>query len=44
MDKMKKLWAEKYRPQTVDECILPQSIKNKLVSAAKAAKMREIKK
>lgn len=22
------LWAEKYRPQTIDECVLPQSLKN----------------
>ena len=22
------LWVEKYRPQTIDECILPQSLKN----------------
>ena len=22
------LWVEKYRPQTIDECILPESMKN----------------
>ena len=22
------LWVEKYRPQTVDECILPESVKS----------------
>ena len=22
------LWVEKYRPKTIDECILPDSIKN----------------
>ena len=24
------LWAEKYRPQTVEDCILPESIKTTL--------------
>ena len=22
------IWVEKYRPKTIDDCILPQSIKN----------------
>lgn len=29
------VWSEKYRPQTVAECILPQSIKNVIVSMIK---------
>ena len=30
------IWVEKYRPQTVDECILPKAIKSKFKSYAKS--------
>ena len=36
------LWVEKYRPQTIDECILPQSLKdtfNKIVEASELPNM-----
>jgi DNA polymerase III delta prime subunit len=28
-------WVEKYRPQTLDECILPKSVKDTLIAAVK---------
>ena len=28
MENKQYLWVEKYRPKTIDECILPDSIKN----------------
>ena len=36
------LWVEKYRPQTIDECILPQSLKdtfNKIIEASELPNM-----
>lgn len=33
------LWVEKYRPQTIDECILPDSIKNTFKEYVKQGKL-----
>ena len=29
------LWVEKYRPKTIEECILPQSLKETFIEVVK---------
>ena len=36
------LWVEKYRPQTVEECILPESIKRDLLQQVSAGELNNL--
>mgnify|MGYP003645503734 FL=1 len=36
------LWVEKYRPSTIEECVLPQSIKNSFSDIVKSGESQNL--